>query len=128
MGNAAQVAASMENWALKKWVRTELVVRQSSNQAERNMADRSPGPLSGNLKNSIKSEEKSLGVFALEVVNFIEDNPNPINGESAEYYGNLWESGHYNRFLRQSVPPLLFMYEGSTEAHLELLAKLSGIW
>ena len=128
MGDAAQVANAMRMFGLKKWAKTELYVRQFSNQAERNMSDRSPGPATGNLKESIKSEEKSLGVFNLEVITFIEDNPNPINGESAAYYGNLWEAGHWNVFLQASVPPLLFMYEGSVEAYLELLGKLSGLW
>jgi hypothetical protein len=123
-----KICWEMEKAALKKWKTTELYVRQFSNQAEKNMADRSPGPLTGNLKESIKSEELSLGVFNLEVRTSIEDNPNPINGESAAFYGSKWNSGHFNVFLDQSIPPLLFMEEGSRDAYLELLGKLDGIW
>jgi hypothetical protein len=128
MGDINGVCAAMEAFAAKKWTKTELYVRQFSNQAEENMADRSPGPLTGTLKEAIKSEELSLGVFNLEVRTSIEDNQNPINGESAAYYGDLWEKGHWNRFLNASVPPILFMSEGSREAYLELLGKLDGLW
>jgi hypothetical protein len=128
MSNAAQVAAEMEMFALKKWAQTELYVRQFSNKAEENMADRSPGPDTGALKSAIKSEEKSLGVFRLEVDTFIEDIANPDTGESTAVYGDAWENGHFNIFLRQSIPPLLFMSEGSREAYVDLLGKLSGIW
>lgn len=128
MGNINEVCAAMEMFALKKWKTTELYVRQFSNQAEQNMADRAPGPLTGTLKEAIKSEELSLGVFNLEVKTHIEDNANPINGESAAYYGGLWEQGHWNVFLQASVPPVLFMSEGSIEAFQELLGKLDGIW
>ena len=128
MSNASQVAAEMEMFALKKWAQTELYVRQFSNQAEENMANRSPGPDTGALKSAIKSEEKSLGVFNLEVSTFIEDVSNPITGESTARYGDAWERGHFNVFLRQSIPPLLFMSEGSRDAYYDLLNKLSGIW
>jgi hypothetical protein len=128
MGNAAQVAAEMESFALAKWAKTELYVRQFSNQSQKNMADRSPGPDTGALNSAIKSEEKSLGVFNLEVVTSIEDVANPDTGESTAVYGAAWNSGHFNVFLRQSIPPLLFMEEGSIDAMMELMGKLSGIW
>jgi hypothetical protein len=128
MGNAAQVAAEMEMFALKKWAQTELYVRQFSNQAQENMISRSPGPDSGTLESAIKSDEKSLGVFNLEVATFIEDKANPDTGQSTAVYGPAWNSGHRNAFLRQSIPPLFFMEEGSDEAMMELMGKLSGIW
>ncbi len=127
-GDAAAVMRDMEMFALKKWKTTELYVRQFSNKAEKNMKDRSPGPMTGALKESIKSEEKSLGVFNLEVETTIEDRPNPETGESTAVYNYAWEFGHYNIFLRESVPPLFHMTEGAEEAYMELMGKLSGIW
>jgi hypothetical protein len=128
MGNAAQVAAEMERFALAKWAKTELYVRQFSNQAQENMISRAPGPATGALASAIKSDEKSLGVFNLEVATSVDDVANPDTGESTTVYSHAWEFGHYNIYLRQSIPPLFFMTEGSSEAYVELLGKLSGIW
>lgn len=128
MGNAASVAGNMESWALKKWVKTELYVRQFSNQAEEEMRSLAPGPDTGTLDAAIKSEEKSLGVFSLEVTTHIEDLINPDTGESAEVYGNHWNYGHFNIYLKQSIPPVLFMERGSHSAHAELLMKLENLW
>jgi len=128
MSNAAQVAAEMEMFALKKWAKTELYVRQFSNQAEDRSRSLAPGPLTGTLDRSIKYTEKSLGVFNLEVTSEIEDNTNPDTGFSASEYGFYLNSGHFNIFTRQSVPPILFMETGAEECYVELMGKLSGIW
>ena len=128
MGNASQVAAEMEMFAFKKWTQTELYVRQFSNSAEDLSRAMSPGPDTGTLDASIKYEEKSLGVFLLEVTSEIEGNTNPDTGESAAVYGDAWERGHYNVFLKQSIPPLLFMDEGGRQCYADLMGKLSGIW
>jgi len=132
MGNAASVASNMEAWALKKWVRTELYVRQFSNQAEEEMRSEVRasgwGPDTGALDSAIQSEEKSLGVFSLEVTTFIEDIANPITGESTNVYGNHINNGHFNIYLKESIPPVQFMEIGSHLAHVELLAKLANLW
>jgi len=126
-GDAAAVMRDMEMFALKKWKTTELYVRQFSNKAEKNMASRAPVD-TGNLKGAIKSEEKSLGVFLLEVETSIEDSPNPITGTPASEYGDYLEAGHFNVFLRKSVPPMYFMEGGVTDAYQDFVGKLSGIW
>jgi hypothetical protein len=127
----AQVDAAcreIEAAALKKWAKTELYVRQFSNQVEERMRQKAWGPDTGTLDRSIKSEEKSLGVFSLEVTTSIEDNVNPDTGISAAVYGSHIERGHYNVFLRQSIPPVLFMEGGASECYAELLGKLQGLW
>jgi len=128
MGNAAQVAAEMEMFALKKWAQTELYVRQFSNQAEDRSRLLAPGPDTGTLDRSIKYKEKSLGVFNLEVTSEIEPNENPDTGFTADVYGKYLNDGHFNVFTRQSVPPILFMETGAEECYVELMSKLSGIW
>jgi hypothetical protein len=128
MSDASKVAAEMEAFALKKWAQTELYVRQFSNDAEDRMRGYAPGPDTGTLDASIKSKEESLGEYHFEVTTSIDDNSNPDNGESAAVYGKHWNDGHYNIFLRQSIPPYQFMESGADECYIELLGKLSGIW
>jgi hypothetical protein len=128
MSNAAQVAAELEMFALKKWVTTELYVRQFSNQAQNQSRMLAPGPDTGNLDRSIKYTERSLGVFNLEVTSEIEPNANPDTGITADIYGRHQNDGHYSIFLRRSVPPILFMETGGEEMMVELMGKLSGIW
>jgi len=128
MSNAAQVAAEMEMFALKKWVTTELYVRQFSNQAQDRSRMLAPGPDTGNLDRSIKYTERSLGVFNLEVTSEIEPNANPDTGITADVYGKFLNDGHYSIFRRQSIPPILFMEMGAEECYVELMSKLSGIW
>jgi hypothetical protein len=127
-GDAAAVMRDMEMFALKKWKTTELYVRQFSNQTENAMREAAPGPDTGNLDNSIKSEEKSLGVFNLEVETFIEPNPNPDTGITADIYGGHQNDGHYSIFLRQSIPPIMFMENGAETCYYELLARLETLW
>jgi len=128
VSNAAQVTNEMRMFALKKWATTELYVRQFSNDSEDRMRSLAPGPDTGTLDNSIKSQELSLGVFNLSVNTFIEPNVNPDTGFTADEYGRYLNDGHYNIFRRQSIPPILFMETGSEECYMELLGKLSGIW
>jgi hypothetical protein len=128
MGNAAQVAAEMEMYALKKWATTELYVRQFSNDSEERSRSLAPGPDTGTLDASIKSEEKSLGVFNLQVQNFIEPNVNPDTGFTADVYGRHLNDGHYSIFRRMSIPPILYMETGAEECYVELLGKLENLW
>lgn len=132
MGDAAQVANAMRMFGLKKWAKTELYVRQFSNQAEDRMRGEVRaagwGPDTGTLDSAIRSEEKSLGVFNLEVTTMIESNVNPDTGFTADVYGGHINDGHFNVFLKQSIPPVQFMETGSLSAFGELMGKLSGLW
>ena len=127
MGNAAQVVSEMQAWALAKWAQTEGAIRTFASNAEQLMAEAAPED-TGNLKESIKADEQSLGVFNIEVKTYIEPNPNPITGWPASVYGFYQDRGHYNIYLHRSVPPKYFMENGSEAAYAELQGILAGIW
>lgn len=114
-------------FALKKWKSTLTQIELFSKQAEENMKNGAPGPDTGTLDEAIKSEFYP-GTFVATVMTKIEDRSNPNNGESSANYGRWWNEGHYNIFLRRSVPPWYFMENGSKEAYAVLTSKLNGIW
>ncbi len=127
-----KISAEMEQFVLEKWARTEVAVSKFSNDAENEMRLTAPGPDTGTLDKSIKSEVVPSGNFmdslSILVMTKIEDNKNPNNGESAMNYGRWWNDGHYNIFLRRSVPPWYFMEKGSKIAYEKLCINLNSIW
>lgn len=132
MSTTTQVAKQMEMFALKKWESTLAQIELFSKQAEENMKDGAPGPETGLLDKAIKSEFYP-GSFVATVVTKIEAKDYPEgkyrNGNyTTAQVGFFWNEGHYNIFLRRSVPPWYFMENGSKEAYAVLTSRLNGIW
>jgi len=127
MGDVAGCAAAIEAFAMAKWVETADAIETFSEEAKTSMSEKAPVD-TGNLQDAIDTELSSIGVMAMQVGTFINDDPNPINGVPASYYGRLQDQGFTNSRSKKYVPGKYFMEDGAEEAFAALMGILEGIW
>ena len=127
MGDVAGCAAAIEAFAMAKWVETADAIETFSEEAKTSMSEKAPVD-TGNLQDAIDTELSSIGVMAMQVGTFINDDPNPINNISAAVYGYFQNYGFTNSRSKKFIPGIFFMEDGAEEAFAALMGILEGIW
>jgi hypothetical protein len=127
LGDTEACVAAMEEFAMAKWVETADAVETFSEEAKTSMSEKATVD-TGNLQNAIDTEVSSMGVMAMQVGTFINDDSNPINNISAAVYGYFQNYGFTNSRSKKFIPGVFFMEDGAEEAFAALMGILEGIW